>query len=72
MPSIILGPLHGDQPSLGTALLAIGAGLAGFASIMINVVLRGRRDFSWVTFAFLCVVLLFLTILGVTQLLKVW
>jgi hypothetical protein len=69
---MILGPLNGDPPSLGTALLAIGAGVVGFLSILWNLVVRKRRDFTWGKLLFVCTVLMFLTIVGFIQLSKVW
>jgi hypothetical protein len=66
------GPLHGAPPSLGIALLAIGAGAVGFLNIILNVVVRKRRDFSWGKLLFSCAVLLFLTVVGFIQLFKVW
>ena len=66
------GPLHGASPSMGTALLAIGAGVVGFLSILLNVVVRKRRDFALGKLLFTCAVLLFLTVVGFIQLFKVW
>jgi hypothetical protein len=72
MSLMIFGPLHGAPPSFGTALLAIGAGTVGFLSIIFNVVVRKRRDFSVGKLLFVCAVLLFLTVVGFIQLFKVW
>jgi hypothetical protein len=72
MSLIAFGPLHGSPPSLGTALLAIGAGTVGFLNIVLHVVVRKRRDFSWPMLLFHCVVLLFFIVLGFIQLFKVW
>jgi hypothetical protein len=66
------GPLHGSPPSLGTALLAIVAGVVGFLNIIWNVVVRKRRDFTWGKLLFFVAVLLFLTVGGFIQLSKVW
>jgi hypothetical protein len=65
------GPLHGAPPSLGTALLAVGAGVVGFLSIFVNVVVRKRRDFRLGKLLFVCAVFLFLTVVGVMQLFRI-
>jgi len=64
------GPLHGAAPSLGTALLAIGAGVVGFLNIVLNVVVR-KRDFGWGKLLFSSAILLFLIVVGFIQLFKV-
>ena len=68
MSLMAFGPLRGAPPSLGTALLAIGVGVAGFLNIVLNVVVRKRRDFNRWKMLFHCAVLLFITIVGVMQL----
>jgi hypothetical protein len=66
------GPLHGGPPSLGAALLAIGVGVVGFLNIILSVVVRKRRDFSLPMLLFACAILLFFTVGGFVQLLKIW
>jgi len=71
MALMTFGPLQGAPPTVGTAVLAMGAGVVGFAWIFLNVVVRKRRDFTWPKLLFVCTVLLFLTICGVMQLFQI-
>lgn len=71
MSLMIFGPLHGAPPSLGTALLVPGAGVVGSLSIVLNVVVCKRPDFNRGKLLFVCAVFLFLTIIGVMQLLQI-
>jgi hypothetical protein len=66
------GPLHGAPPSLGTALLGIGLGVVGFLNIILKVVVRKRRDFSWPMLLFACAILSLFIVVGFIQLFKVW
>lgn len=66
------GPLNGAPPTLGTALLVTAVGFAGLLNIILKVVVRKRRDFTWPQLLFHCAVLLFLIIVGLTGLFKVW
>lgn len=70
--TLTFGPVPAGPPSLGASLLLIGVGAVGFASIIFNLVIRKRRDFHWARLAFVCIVLLFLTVLGILQLVKIW
>jgi hypothetical protein len=69
---MMFGPLQGAPPSLGTALLGIGVGVVGFLNIIFKVFVRKRRDFTWQQMLLSCTVLLFLTIVGLIELIKVW
>ena len=69
---IFQGPLHGAPATLGSALLVTAVSIAGLLNIIVKLAVRKQRDFTWPQLLFHCAIVLFLIIVGLVGLFKLW